>query len=43
MQGRSPEPCRRRHARHKRASRIEERDEKLYAIRAAGTEQPAAV
>ena len=30
-------------ARHKWASRIEERDEKLYAIRAAGTEQPAAV
>jgi hypothetical protein len=30
-------------ARHKRAGRIEERDEKLYAIRATGTEQPAAV
>ena len=30
-------------ARHKRAGRIEERDEKLYAIRTAGTEQPAAV
>ena len=28
-------------ARHKRAGRIEERDEKLYAIRATGTEQPA--
>jgi hypothetical protein len=26
-------------ARHKRAGRIEERDEKLYAIRATGTEQ----
>ena len=30
-------------ARHKRAGRIEERDEKLYAIRATGTEQPAVV
>ena len=30
-------------ARHKRAGRIEERDEKLYAIRATGMEQPAAV
>ena len=30
-------------ARHKRDGRIEERDEKLYAIRATGTEQPAAV
>jgi hypothetical protein len=30
-------------ARHKRAGRIEERDEKLYAIRATGTEQPAGV
>jgi hypothetical protein len=30
-------------ARHKRAGRIEKRDEKLYAIRATGTEQPAAV
>jgi hypothetical protein len=30
-------------ARHKRAGRIEERDEKLYAIRATGTEQPATV
>jgi hypothetical protein len=30
-------------ARHKRAGRIEERDEKLYAIRATGTQQPAAV
>ena len=30
-------------ARHKRAGRIEERDEKLYAIRAIGMEQPAAV
>jgi hypothetical protein len=30
-------------ARHKRAGRIEERDEKLYAIRAPGAEQPAAV
>ena len=30
-------------ARHKRDGRIEERDEKLYAIRAMGTEQPAAV
>jgi hypothetical protein len=30
-------------ARHKRAGRIEERDDKLYAIRATGTEQPAAV
>ena len=30
-------------ARHKRAGRIEERDEKLYAIRATGAEQPAAV
>jgi len=30
-------------ARHKRAGRIEERDEKLYAIRATGVAQPAAV
>ena len=30
-------------ARHKRAGRIEERDEKLYAIGMRGTEQPAAV
>jgi len=30
-------------ARHKRAGRIEERDEKLYAIRATGMDQPAAV
>ena len=30
-------------ARHKRAGRIEERDGKLYAIRAIGMEQPAAV
>jgi hypothetical protein len=30
-------------ARHKRAGRIEERGEKLYAIRATGMEQPAAV
>jgi hypothetical protein len=30
-------------ARHKRAGRIEERDEKLYAIQATGMEQPAAV
>jgi hypothetical protein len=30
-------------ARHKRGGRIEERDKKLYAIRATGTEQPAAV
>jgi hypothetical protein len=30
-------------ARHKRAGRIEERDEKLYAIRATGTEQHAVV
>ena len=30
-------------SRHKRAGRIEERDDKLYAIRATGTEQPAAV
>ena len=30
-------------ARHKRAGRIEERDEKLYAIRARGTEQHAVV
>jgi hypothetical protein len=30
-------------ARHKRAGRIEDRDAKLYAIRATGTEQPAAV
>jgi hypothetical protein len=30
-------------ARHKRAGRIEERDDKLYAIRATGAEQPAAV
>ena len=30
-------------ARHKRAGRIEERDAKLYAIRAMGTEQPAVV
>jgi hypothetical protein len=30
-------------ARHKRAGRIKEREEKLYAIRATGTEQPAAV
>jgi hypothetical protein len=30
-------------ARHKRAGRIEERNEKLYAVRAIETEQPAAV
>jgi hypothetical protein len=30
-------------ARHKRAGRIEERDDKLYAVRAIETEQPAAV
>jgi hypothetical protein len=30
-------------ARHKRAGRIEERDGKLYATRATGTEQRAAV
>jgi hypothetical protein len=30
-------------ARHKRAGRIEERDEKLYAIGMRGTGQPAAV
>jgi hypothetical protein len=30
-------------ARHKRAGRIEERDEKLYAIPATGTEQPGVV
>jgi hypothetical protein len=30
-------------ARHKRAGRIEERDEKLYAIRVTRAEQPAAV
>jgi hypothetical protein len=30
-------------ARHKRAGRIEERDKKLYAVRAIETEQPSAV
>jgi hypothetical protein len=30
-------------ARHKRAGRVEERDGKLYATQAAGTEQRAAV